>query len=187
MTCGSKRITIQLVNQEAGPGTKGTKPSRGQNYKAIRAACLDEGILFRDPYFPAGPDALRYDELGPDLEKAKGVEWKRPHEFCAKPQFICEDMSGTDMCQGSLGNSWFLAATASITLYPRLLSQVVSPGQGFQDGYTGVFRFQPRPLPCWVDVVVDDRLPVREGKLMFVCSDQRNEFWDPLLEKAYAK
>ncbi|KAJ8777556.1 hypothetical protein J1605_014446 [Eschrichtius robustus] len=157
------------------------------NYKAIRAACLDEGILFRDPYFPAGPDALGYDQLGPDSEKAKGVEWKRSHEFCAELQFICEDMSRTDMCQGSLGNCWFLAAAASITLYPRLLSQVVPPGQSFQDGYAGVFHFQLWQFGCWVDVMVDDRLPVREGKLMSVRSDQRKEFWAPLLEKAYAK
>uniref|UniRef100_A0A452R1G9 Calpain 12 n=1 Tax=Ursus americanus TaxID=9643 RepID=A0A452R1G9_URSAM len=187
MACGSRQVTIQLVDEEAGPGTRGLKPFRGQRYEAIRAACLDEGILFRDPYFPAGPDALGYDELGPDSEKAKGVEWMRPHEFCAEPQFICEDMSRTDVCQGRLGNCWFLAAAASLTLYPRLLCRVVPPGQGFQDGYAGVFHFQLWQFGRWVDVVVDDRLPVREGKLMFVRSHQRNEFWAPLLEKAYAK
>ncbi|KAI4558607.1 hypothetical protein MJT46_013249 [Ovis ammon polii x Ovis aries] len=168
MACSSRRVTIQLVNEETGPETKGPKLFRGQNYKAIRAACLDEGILFRDPYFPAGPDALGYDQLGPHSEKAKGVEWKRPHPFLP-------------------GNCWFLAAAASLTLYPRLLSRVVPPGQGFQHGYAGVFHFQLWQFGRWVDVVVDDRLPVCEGKLMFVRSDQRNEFWAPLLEKAYAK
>uniref|UniRef100_A0A8C4MN81 Calpain-12 n=1 Tax=Equus asinus TaxID=9793 RepID=A0A8C4MN81_EQUAS len=187
MACDSRRVTIQLVDEEAGPGTRGPKPFRGQSYEKIRAACLEEGVLFRDPYFPAGPDTLGYDQLGPDSEKTKGVEWMRPHEFCAEPQFICEDMSRTDVCQGSLGNCWFLAAAASLTLYPRLLCRVVPPGQGFQDGYAGVFHFQLWQFGRWVDVVVDDRLPVREGKLMFVRSAQRNEFWAPLLEKAYAK
>ncbi|XP_036202200.1 calpain-12 isoform X2 [Myotis myotis] len=187
MACGSGKVTIQLVDEEAGPGAQDPKLFRGQSYEAIQAACLDEGILFRDPYFPAGPDALGYDQLGPDSEKAKGVKWMRPHEFCAEPQFICEDMSRTDVCQGRLGNCWFLAAAASLTLHPRLLHRVVPPEQGFRDNYAGVFHFQLWQFGCWVDVVVDDRLPVREGKLMFVRSEQRNEFWAPLLEKAYAK
>lgn len=39
----------------------------------------------------------------------------------------------------------------------------------------------------WVDVVIDDFLPVLDKHLLSVSSKDGNEFWVPLLEKAYAK
>ena len=136
-----------------------------------------------------------------------GIEWRRPHQISKDPEFIVGErdigVNRFDVNQGELGNCWFLSALANLAENEKCFDRVVPHGQDFKKNYKGIFRFRFFRLNIchicfqfyvcfdrfnsWVEVVVDDLLPTRNGKLIFLRSRETNEFWGPLLEKAYAK
>ncbi|XP_031418486.1 calpain-2 catalytic subunit-like [Clupea harengus] len=180
-------------DREEGSGTNAKAiPFNQQDFRTLREQAvwrraLQSGALFCDLTFPAEAESLGYNELGRYSSKTRGVEWKRPTEICRNPQFnVGGAAKRIDICQGDLGDCWLLAAIASLTLDKDILARVVPKDQSFQVNYAGIFHFQFWRYGEWVDVVIDDRLPVRDGKLLFVHSAE-GDFWSALLEKAYAK
>uniref|UniRef100_A0A8C9ZMA9 Calpain catalytic domain-containing protein n=1 Tax=Sander lucioperca TaxID=283035 RepID=A0A8C9ZMA9_SANLU len=166
MTSTADRLARQQDREQGIDTNKKAVMFSQQDYETLRKQCLKSGRLFEDNCFPAEPTSLGYNELGPHSSKTMGVVWKRPKV-------------GSDC--------WLMAAIASLTLDQQILARVVPQEQSFTEGYAGIFHFQIWQFGEWVDVVIDDRLPTRNGKLLFVHSAVGSEFWSALLEKAYAK
>jgi len=153
-----------------------------QDYKEIIDKCRRTGQLWEDPEFPADDQTLFYSCAPP-----KQFDWLRPSQIVPqgkKAELFVGGASRFDVQQGMLGDCWLLAAIASLSLHKELLHTVVPPDQEFD---TGCIRFRFWQYGNWVDVLVDDRLPTYNGRLIYMHSAECNEFWSALLEKAYAK
>ncbi|EDO34860.1 predicted protein [Nematostella vectensis] len=162
-----------------------------QRYSKLKAECEKNEQLFVDSVFKPETSSLYYSRSCPP----EPVEWKRPSEIChpAVPHLFVDGADSHDVTQGKLGNCWFVAACSSLALRPFLLYKVI-PDKDKQEwdpkkpeNYQGIFRFRFYRQGEWTEVVVDDLLPTVNGKLVYIHSKEKNEFWSALIEKAYAK
>ncbi|GLG94839.1 Calpain-C, partial [Gryllus bimaculatus] len=127
-------------------------------------------------------------------EKRKLRGWVKAKVSCAQeirqePRLFVENCNRFAVQQGCLSDGWFIAACAAVAERPHLLRQIVPEGQVlFGPGYDGSVRFRLWHLGEWVEVRVDDRLPVdAHGVPVYARCQHKDEFWLPLLEKAFAK
>uniref|UniRef100_A0A673C754 Calpain 5a n=1 Tax=Sphaeramia orbicularis TaxID=375764 RepID=A0A673C754_9TELE len=163
-------------------------PYEAQSFSALRAKCRQDGRLFEDPLFPASDQSLFYQS-----NRIGRVTWKRPKELCSDPRLFVDGISAHDLHQGQLGNCWFVAACSSLASREALWQKVIPDWKdqewdpAHSEAYAGIFHFCFWRFGEWVDVVIDDRLPTANGQLIYCHSNDPNEFWSALVEKAYAK
>ncbi|XP_063728962.1 calpain-3-like [Symsagittifera roscoffensis] len=150
---------------------------------------------FVDDEFPPTLGSLTYSGQPEFKQYLPKIEWKRPFEINRNATMIKHDMSSADIQQQALGDCWFIATCSALADNPTLLSRVVScqhiPLSG-SEYIGGPLTFSFHQNGEWVEVKIDDLLPVRDvgyGKyqLVFSKSTQPSEMWVSLLEKAYAK
>ncbi|XP_048209144.1 calpain-13 isoform X2 [Perognathus longimembris pacificus] len=158
---------------------------KDQDFITLRDHCLSRGLPFVDDTFPAEASSI-----GQKLLQGKNIsnlQWKRPGDLSeGPPYFILEGASRFDIQQGTAGDCWFLAALGSLTQNPQCRKKILME-QSFSHQYAGIFRFRFWQCGQWVEVVVDDYLPVVGRDYLFVHPRNKQEFWPCLLEKAYAK
>jgi len=162
---------------------------RDQKYSKLRKHHQELGVPWTDSSFPASNASI-------GLKKAKdlqGVEWRRISELCNNARLVADGVGRHDVVQGKIGNCWFVAAASVLAGVESLWEKVVPdwPDQEWDpqnlDKYSGVFKFRFWRFGRWIEVLVDDLIPTRNGVPVFTHSKEPSEFWSALLEKAYAK
>ncbi|XP_054470060.1 calpain-1 catalytic subunit-like [Anoplopoma fimbria] len=182
-------VCLSIINarhMKDGIGTF-TNPERfnNQDFEQLKQFCLIKQVRYIDDMFPPDSRSIGKGILSPsDLNR---VVWLRPSKIVQYPSFEVAGVSRFDFGQGMVGNCWFLASIGALTFQDFILKQVVPFEQRFDEDYCGLFHFRFWRFGRWVDVVIDDKLPTVDGRLIFVRPKDPTEFWPALLEKAYAK
>eukprot|EP00930_Biecheleria_cincta_P086721 TRINITY_DN75980_c0_g1_i1.p1 TRINITY_DN75980_c0_g1~~TRINITY_DN75980_c0_g1_i1.p1 ORF type:complete len:881 (-),score=116.29 TRINITY_DN75980_c0_g1_i1:37-2679(-) len=161
------------------------KPLFSQDpFDDIYKMCTEQGAKFIDTNFPPVQSSL----TRPGDAAQYNVDcWKRLSELCEHP-YVYDDVVGHDIDQGAVGDCYMCTVLngLAVTHFDLIKSVFSNKPQANSCGCYSLHLCDPRTKQ-WVYVLVDDYVPVQNGKPCFLKSKDKNEMWCSLLEKAMAK
>jgi len=116
---------------------------------------------------------------------SKITQWLRPSEISADFELFVDGIDEGDVCQGALGDCWFLSAMSVFAVSGNEQIQNLFVGRYPEQGFYQLRFYKEHK---WRVITIDDRIPCNaQGKPVFARCKDLNEMWVPLIEKAYAK
>ena len=160
--------------------------------------------------------SMYFEDPLPGYPDPEDVSWCRPAEICEPepPVFLKGGAESGDVLQGQIGDCWLIGAMSVLATHDVYLCGNFDPtpeavldidddeAKGMTTGlYCPIFHYlQEHGMYVirffkdyqWRYVIIDDRLPCfkNEGsppQLVFGRCKNSQEFWVPIVEKAYAK
>jgi calpain len=161
----------------------------------------EKDTLWRDDDFPPHPKSLGKEVVHSDTMKQQykgSYKWMRPKQILhsmqqkitalkdKEPIFCSGDLAKCDLKFGMLSDAVFTSALGLVAIHQNIENLFVDVEHVFDMGYAVLQFFKNGE---WRYVIVDTLLPysVDKGSLLFSECNEPNEFWVPLVEKAYAK
>lgn len=117
-----------------------------------------------------------------------------------EPWLIRGEARAEDVCQGALGNCWFVGALSVIARYPRIIDSLFEGEPAFNPA--GAYTIRLCHAGQWRRILIDDLLPTGQvsqghvnctntqysaGGMPCYIQCARRQLWAPLVEKAAAK
>ncbi|KAM3267252.1 hypothetical protein P3S67_032579 [Capsicum chacoense] len=120
---------------------------------AVKEALLARGeSYFTDQEFPPHDRSLFMDPDNPPSKLQVVSEWMRPTDIVKEkhlgnhPCLFSGVANSSDVCQGRLGDCWFLSAVAVLTEVSRISEVIITPVYNQEGIYTVCFCIQKGPL-----------------------------------------
>ena len=114
----------------------------------------------------------------------------RPFTINKNSALILQALSYGDVCQGNIGNCWFISTLINLIRHPHLLFKIIDFRQVLnanEKDYTGKITVNLKHKGSWQKIDVDDRLAYKNNMPIYGHNASNpDELWMAYIEKAYA-